>query len=447
MTSAFSASSAALLTAVRSRLAQHAPANVSVRSQLQGSPAAGLLAYARGASCAPAVTSVRPRLSSTASLGGAHVSRSFFVGSAGKGPLSPAFPRHTAPPAAAVRHASTAAAPALVASMGAFTPLQSLAGALLLGSGVFVLMLMNGRVAGISGTFATVVFGDKDAWRLRACVLAGMAAGAWLGKLLYPAGFVPLLAFPTWQYILGGLLVGWGTQTANGCTSGHMICGISRLSLRSIASSATFMGVAAAVANGLHRNWQGAQGIAPYAAASAADALAMGGALVAVAALGRLVVSLSPRDKGTLSEETSGLASSLLSGVAIGAGLAFSGMGRQDAVLGFLNFMDVWNPSLLFVAGGALLPNLILYFWLIRGMPRPLFGDKFCVPSPEAQRKIDAKLLAGSVAFGAGWGLIGLCPGPALINAAVLEPTALLFVACMTAGMALARYLPVFMTA
>eukprot|EP00741_Cyanophora_paradoxa_P014067 tig00020734_g13579.t1 len=324
-----------------------------------------------------------------------------------------------------------------------FTPVQSLLGALLFGCGVFLLLLLCGRVAGVSGSWVTVIFGCPDGLWVRVGLIAGIIGGAHIGAFTFPRGFTSLLPFPTWQYALAGLLVGWGTHTANGCTSGHMICGASRLSLRSIAASATFCGMALVMSNALKRNFQGVHAIAPYAAATTEEIVVMCCTLAAVLFAAAAVYLLSPRGLRLLGEGAASLAGATISGLAVGAGLVYSGMGRQDAVLGFLNVMDVWNPSLMFVAGGALLPNLVLYFTVIRGMATPLLGGKFCLPSAKAQRSIDLKLIVGSAAFGAGWGLAGFCPGPALLNAARLEPTALSFVAFMTLGMAVSRLVEV----
>jgi uncharacterized membrane protein YedE/YeeE len=121
----------------------------------------------------------------------------------------------------------------------------------------------------------------------------------------------------------------------------------------------------------------------------------------------------------------------LASGLLFGVGLAISGMVDPAVVLGFLDFGGMadgsWNPALAGVMGGAIPVALILY---------RLAGDR--VPGPS--RKIDARLILGSAIFGVGWGAAGLCPGPAL-EGWVVSPRALLFVAAMLAGFALAPWL------
>jgi uncharacterized protein len=125
--------------------------------------------------------------------------------------------------------------------MAAFNPVSAAAGGALIGLAVVLLMLLTGRIAGISGIFGTALRpGAPDkAWRL--AFLAGLIgapflltlAGQSLPRPAMPASFAIILA--------GGLLVGFGTRLAQGCTSGHGLCGIGRLSPRSLAATATFM--------------------------------------------------------------------------------------------------------------------------------------------------------------------------------------------------------------
>jgi hypothetical protein len=118
--------------------------------------------------------------------------------------------------------------------------LTPLAGGLLIGLAAAGLLLLNGRIAGISGIFAGLLEprpGDK-AWR--AVFIGGLIAGGASVALLRPRAFHFELACPPVLLIAAGLLVGFGTRLANGCTSGHGICGVSRLSTRSLIATATF---------------------------------------------------------------------------------------------------------------------------------------------------------------------------------------------------------------
>lgn len=126
-----------------------------------------------------------------------------------------------------------------------------------------------------------------------------------------------------------------------------------------------------------------------------------------------------------------------LSGVLFALGLLISGMTRPANVIGFLDFAGDWNPSLLFVMGGAVLVHAPLLAWT-RRRTRPLFAPSFAIPT---RRDIDPPLVLGAVLFGIGWGLYGYCPGPAWVALGSVDRSAVTFVAAMLAGMYLfSRY-------
>jgi uncharacterized membrane protein YedE/YeeE len=121
-----------------------------------------------------------------------------------------------------------------------------------------------------------------------------------------------------------------------------------------------------------------------------------------------------------------------LCGLLFGAGLMLSEMVNPARVQGFLDlFNGRWDPTLAFVMGGALLVTLP-GFALARTRAHPVCAASFANPSATA---IDRPLVLGAALFGVGWGLAGLCPGPALVNLISLQPQALLFVAAMLVGM------------
>ncbi len=122
-------------------------------------------------------------------------------------------------------------------------------------------------------------------------------------------------------------------------------------------------------------------------------------------------------------------------GLLFGLGLCLSGMTQPLKVQGFLDVAGLWDPSLAFVMGGAVGVGL-LGFWLARRTPRSLLGEAFSFP-PESG--VDAPLLIGSAIFGVGWGLSGVCPGPAIVNLGFFSENALIFAAAMLIGMVLER--------
>jgi len=127
----------------------------------------------------------------------------------------------------------------------------------------------------------------------------------------------------------------------------------------------------------------------------------------------------------------------LFSGLLFGLGLVISGMTDPSRVLAFLDVTGNWNPALALVMGAAVLSALPAYAY-VRRKERTLFGDAVSLP-PRAP--VDRRLVSGAAVFGAGWGLSGFCPGPALVVAGTGNWVALGFVAAMAAGMLLARSL------
>jgi hypothetical protein len=122
---------------------------------------------------------------------------------------------------------------------------------------------------------------------------------------------------------------------------------------------------------------------------------------------------------------------SFICGLIFGLGLLISGMTQPTIVLGFLDIFGRWDPTLAFVMAGALAVSAA-GFALARRRPRPLLAATHLWPS---RTDIDRPLVVGSILFGVGWGLVGLCPGPALENLASLSPRVIVFVIAMGLGM------------
>lgn len=128
-----------------------------------------------------------------------------------------------------------------------------------------------------------------------------------------------------------------------------------------------------------------------------------------------------------------------LVGALFGLGLIVSGMINPAKVLSFLNVAAIpqgtWDPSLALVMGGALVFSAAAVF-LSKKWRKPFLAEVFNGPSRTA---VDFRLIGGAGLFGLGWGLVGLCPGPAIASLALLNGSALLFVGAMVAGMVLAQ--------
>jgi uncharacterized protein len=124
------------------------------------------------------------------------------------------------------------------------------------------------------------------------------------------------------------------------------------------------------------------------------------------------------------------LITALVSGLLFGAGLALSGMVNPAKVLNFLDLAGTFDPTLVFVLGGAVVTTFIGYRLVLPR--RPLFAERFGWPT---KTDIDARLVAGAAIFGIGWGLSGFCPGPAIGAVVSLRLEPFVFIAAMAAGM------------
>lgn len=122
-----------------------------------------------------------------------------------------------------------------------FTPLASLLGGVLIGLSASAMLLLDGKIAGISGILAGALKPVKDDTLWRICFLGGLLAGGLLLRALLPSAFDFGIIRPLPLLAIAGLLVGFGTRLGSGCTSGHGVCGVSRLSPRSLVATATFI--------------------------------------------------------------------------------------------------------------------------------------------------------------------------------------------------------------
>ena len=126
--------------------------------------------------------------------------------------------------------------------------------------------------------------------------------------------------------------------------------------------------------------------------------------------------------------------SAFITGSIFAVGLIISTMVNPKKVKGFLNILD-WDPTLAFVMGSAVTVNLVLFYFIFK-RKKPILDKEFHIP---AKTIIDKNLIIGSILFGAGWGLSGLCPGPALVNIVKLDPKVIVFILIMTICLKLKR--------
>lgn len=228
-------------------------------------------------------------------------------------------------------------------------------------------------------------------------------------------------------WLFGGILIGIGSRWSGGCTSGHGVCGLPRLSIRSLIAICIFMpsGIATAtylstkkifVAENIfpdefHGNYQFITG----RILNGMQIIAFVGAMFLLVNERRIVEKL----KSFVF---------FIMGDLFGLGLVISGMCSRDKILAFLTFNNQWDPSLLFVMFSAVLINLCTFQSIIY-YGKPLSGESLARPSTD----LDLGIYLGPILFGTGWGITGLCPGPALANF-IISPNALLLILTIYAG-------------
>ena len=130
--------------------------------------------------------------------------------------------------------------------------------------------------------------------------------------------------------------------------------------------------------------------------------------------------------------------SALFAGLVFGLGIVLSGMGNPAKVINFFDIAGTFDPSLVFVMAGGMLTAMAGYAVVFRKMKQPLFDGGFHLPT---SKQIDTALVAGSAAFGIGWGICGFCPGGAIPVLGLGDSRIILFVAAMCVGLIVAKVL------
>lgn len=386
-------------------------------------------------------------------------------------------------------------------------------GGAILAASASTLLLLGGQITGISGfvnTFA-IKEGRHHPVSWRGLYISALAGTGLLAALLgYGDKAFGQVTLKPWVSAIAGLAVGVGTRLANGCTSGHGLCGLPRLSVRSLVATCSFMASGMMMASFV-RNVPAVRDVlfakAPIALSDilpAALAKSVGttnvpaAALLAVASvLAVPVVRLALNFAGRISDSFSKAASkkseekeatavvitqhassqhamhmpslgaaalALACGGTFATGLIVSGMTNPTVVQSFLDpfgsYFGGWNPTLAFVMGAGVLVNLLAFKYASSSNAAPMvplehhhahhlqqscpvkpLKEHLSVGNVPANMKIDRHLLAGSLLFGLGWGLAGVCPGPGIAAFGAGTPTGIVFVPSMLVGMALLHFL------
>lgn len=314
-----------------------------------------------------------------------------------------------------------------------FSPCSALLGGVIIGGAASLLLATTGQIAGFSGIVRRATSAFKGAeWQW------AFTAGVWVMGSLTARHYPAVIGSMTTNAVatsLAGLLVGYGTRLANGCTSGHGVCGIPRLSIRSIVAVLTFMTTGlmtrtllakSTVLHQLVHEGPGLDSLLPWISVSPL--------VYTVVGTGLLLATLYRAMTNDCKDKPSVMMMSFIGGSLFAAGLCVSGMTKPTKVQNFLDMCTSWDPSLALVMGSAVSLNFVTFHYIL-SQEKPLCGDRFCVPTAT---KVTARLVTGAAIFGLGWAIGGICPGPALIGMSSGAPSYLVFVLAMVMGMHMA---------
>ena len=300
-------------------------------------------------------------------------------------------------------------------------------------------LYLNGKITGISGAiFRTITLSN---FSYNFSFITGMLFMSSLIKIIFdpmlpqkeinspvfmetPNKFIGDLSIM--GFILAGFLVGFGAKMGNGCTSGHGVCGLPRLSKRSIVAISFFMIFGVLMATIRY--------YIPFLKSSSYINNVWESSFINI---GILVFSccgfgLNILYKSDNKDKIRDITISFGIGALFCFGLLESGMLQRHVVIEFLIIGKVWNYQLAFVLGSAVGINLFTFNYILKKTTRPKFRETFDLPT---KTEVDNKLCLGAAIFGIGWGMAGICPGPAVIACYLYCPQSLAFSISLCLGM------------
>jgi len=341
-------------------------------------------------------------------------------------------------------------ATSVISSLG-----SGIIGGLLIGTACSLSFGGAGRILGISGILTNTLTEPDFSWRI--IFILGLVCGSSFAHGFLPCVFCPtfpVLPTPFLLNIVAGFIVGFGTQLSNGCTSGHGICGISRLSLRSLVAVLTFMSTGIATTSFIQlTNILPNYFNSPMSTSFPSIFISFFTIIFFIVFLLLLkffyVKQLHSEEENVEKDSKIIYIIEFFSGILFGMGLSISGMMYPKKVFSFLNLSTLfsnqkrlfpWDPTLLFVLGSALLVALPCFQFSLRILKKPIFSKEFILPK---NNSIDLTLIVGSSLFGIGWGLCGLCPGNVIVDSGSggFQLNFLLFFVFMGLGMVVVHQL------
>jgi uncharacterized membrane protein YedE/YeeE len=295
------------------------------------------------------------------------------------------------------------------------TPLSAIVGGTTLGLSTLFFRVVFGRVLGISGIFGRIFDNIPDkTWRI--CFTLGLfSAGVMLPST--PTS----LTTDTKMLVAAGALVGFGTNMGSGCTSGHGLVGLARFSLRSWVAVPVFM-----MSGMMTRMFMTTETFTTVAPVIVNEiSLRTEYLLGSVLGIFGLAYLSAPFFKETNHVNWLTDIYSFAIGGMFGLGLIVGGMTQPQKVFEFLQFPSLFlsrpedayasfDPSLMILMMAGMLPSLLLNPVIENRLEEPLLAKEHCMPS---KTQITWRLVVGAAVFGVGWGLVGVCPGPGIVQA------------------------------
>lgn len=291
-----------------------------------------------------------------------------------------------------------------------FDPKSALLGGVCIGVSALWGFFLEGRVTGISGElYESICLKCRSIFFISGLVFGGFALR---NTPLNPVLTDPLAHLSKSRITIGGYLIGIGASLANGCTSGHGVCGLVRLSRRSFVAVVSFM-ITSILTGSITGSVRHLPLVPPL------DANRVRCKLRSVTAT-IICFSILPFPLARVSMLATGYGWGIVAevfknslhfcrGALFATGLVISGMVHPAKTLGFMNIFKKWDPSMAFVFLSALPLSFIGYSSIACGRG-PVLGG----PMENYLKELDYQLVCGSILFGLGWGLTGLCPGPAI---------------------------------